>query len=550
MELAVFVLLLGAAVSAPVDERIINGHECRPHSQPWQVFLTYSGYRWCGGSLINHEWIVSAAHCYQPSYILEEGISAPDGNRSSSRLTWTSYCDPRSSLNLSDWNKPSTRTQSNPFIVLETSFKVTFHHWTFLEPSPSVLVAHLGEHDLSRPEGTEQRLQVSKVIAHPNYDNVNLNNDIMLLKLASSAQFNQYVRPIPLPSHCATAGTQCTTSGWGNLVTNGVKYPDVLQCLNQPILPAADCRKAYPPYFTDNMFCSGFWQGGQSTCQGDSGGPVVCDGELQGITSWGYECAMRNHPSVFVKVCNYNGWIQQTIAANSALEGDKIIDGYVCSPHSQPWQVYFTANSYRWCGGSIISEWWLLSAAHCEQPANTLVAHIGEHNTNVEEGTEQHIVAAKVIIHPLYNPRTFDNDIMLVKLSKPVQLDDYAKPIQLSRACPSPGLRCLVSGWGNLLNDGGVQYPAKLQCLDLPLLPEDICRNVYPGQITRNMFCAGFLEGGKDACQGDSGGPVVCDGKLEGIVSWGSGCAQRNFPGVYTKVCNYISWIRNTMERN
>ncbi|XP_067874834.1 uncharacterized protein [Heterodontus francisci] len=247
MELLLFTLILGAAVSAPLDEKIINGHECRAHSQPWQVFLTYSSRRWCGGSLINNQWIVSAAHCYQP---------------------------------------------------------------------PSILVAHLGEHDLRYSEGTEQRIQVEKAIAHPEYNRINLNNDIMLLKLASPARFNQYVKPIDLPSRCATAGTQCVTSGWGNLLTNGVKYPNVLQCLDQPILPDVECRKAYPPYFTDNMFCSGFWEGGQSTCQGDSGGPVVCNGELQGITSWGYDCAMKGHPSVFVKVCNYNQWIQRIIAEN------------------------------------------------------------------------------------------------------------------------------------------------------------------------------------------------------------------------------------------
>ncbi|XP_072325077.1 anionic trypsin-2-like [Scyliorhinus torazame] len=247
MEVFLFTLLLGAAVAAPVDEKIINGHECYAHSQPWQVFLTYNGYRWCGGSLIDHQWIVSAAHCYQP---------------------------------------------------------------------PSILKAHLGEHDLGYYEGTEQRIPVAKAFAHPDYNRVNLNNDIMLLKLAYPARLDQYVRLIPLPSQCPRAGTQCITSGWGNLVTNGVKYPNALQCLNQPILPDADCRRAYPPYFTDNMFCSGYWEGGQSTCQGDSGGPVVCDGELQGITSWGYDCAMKNHPSVFVKVCNYNQWIQEIIAAN------------------------------------------------------------------------------------------------------------------------------------------------------------------------------------------------------------------------------------------
>uniref|UniRef100_A0A7N5KLK5 trypsin n=1 Tax=Ailuropoda melanoleuca TaxID=9646 RepID=A0A7N5KLK5_AILME len=88
------------------------------------------------------------------------------------------------------------------------------------------------------------------------------------------------------------------------------------------------------------------------------------------------------------------------------------------------------------------------------------------------------------------------------------------------------------------------KYPDVLQCLQAPILPDSSCRNAYPGQITGNMICLGYLQGGKDSCQGDSGGPVVCNGALQGVVSWGAGCAQKGKPGVYTKVCNYVSWIR------
>uniref|UniRef100_A0A8C2FFA5 trypsin n=1 Tax=Cyprinus carpio TaxID=7962 RepID=A0A8C2FFA5_CYPCA len=93
-------------------------------------------------------------------------------------------------------------------------------------------------------------------------------------------------------------------------------------------------------------------------------------------------------------------------------------------------------------------------------------------------------------------------------------------------------------------------YPSRLMCLWAPILSDTSCRNAYPGQISSNMFCAGFMEGGKDSCQGDSGGPVVCNNQLQGIVSWGYGCAQKNKPGVYAKVCNFTTWIRNTMNSN
>uniref|UniRef100_A0A8C0JA85 Peptidase S1 domain-containing protein n=1 Tax=Chelonoidis abingdonii TaxID=106734 RepID=A0A8C0JA85_CHEAB len=217
-------------------------------------------------------------------------------------------------------------------------------------------------------------------------------------------------------------------------------------------------------------------------------------------------------------------------AASQLEDDDKIIGGYECSPHSQPWQVYFTYGSdYRWCGGSLINEWWIISAAHCYKRSL--------------------IQVAKAIQFPQYNQYNTDNDIMLVKLAQPAQFSAYVQPIPISRSCPVAGTECLVSGWGNILTSG-VQYPDVLQCLNVPILSDSACRAAYPGRITKNMFCAGYIEGGKDSCQGDSGGPVVYNGELMGVVSWGIGCAQKNYPGVYTTVCNYVSWIEEVIANN
>uniref|UniRef100_A0A8C8HC54 trypsin n=1 Tax=Oncorhynchus tshawytscha TaxID=74940 RepID=A0A8C8HC54_ONCTS len=90
-------------------------------------------------------------------------------------------------------------------------------------------------------------------------------------------------------------------------------------------------------------------------------------------------------------------------------------------------------------------------------------------------------------------------------------------------------------------------YHDTLQCVEVPLLTDNTCLEACFFQMTENMICAGFMEGGKDSCQGHSGGPLVCDGELQGVVSWGHGCALRKKPGVYTEVCNYVSWIQNTM---
>jgi trypsin len=100
------------------------------------------------------------------------------------------------------------------------------------------------------------------------------------------------------------------------------------------------------------------------------------------------------------------------------------------------------------------------------------------------------------------------------------------------------------------MDSQGEDYPEDLQEALLPIVDFDTCNSdtSYEGYLTENMFCAGYLDGRKDGCQGDSGGPLIVDNTLVGIVSWGNGCAQENFPGVYTKVQNYASWITETTK--
>ncbi|ROL43357.1 Anionic trypsin [Anabarilius grahami] len=203
--------------------------------------------------------------------------------------------------------------------------------------------------------------------------------------------------------------------------------------------------------------------------------------------------------------------------------------------------------------------------------ASRFTIHLGEHNVYVEEGTEQRIGAEKVIPHPKYNDFKYNNDFMLIKLKEPAIFNQYVQPISLASSCSSTGEQCLVSGWGNQITTG-VDYASVLQCLNLPvlelvgrmgwvcpgpnfspspaLLSRSQCEGAYGRLITENMFCAGFMEGGKDSCRVDSGGPVVCNGELRGVVSWGYGCAQRGYPGVYVEVCHYTDWVESTIANN
>ncbi|XP_075071863.1 trypsin-like isoform X2 [Mixophyes fleayi] len=228
-------------------------------------------------------------------------------------------------------------------------------------------------------------------------------------------------------------------------------------------------------------------------------------------------------------------------AAAAFEDDDKIPLGIICNKNSVPFQASLNSG-YHFCGGSLINDLWVVSAAHCYK--TSVQVRLGEHNIATSDGTEQFINSAKVIRHASYNSRTLDNDIWLIKLASAAVLNAYVQPVSLPSGCAAAGTSCQISGWSNFFS------PDLLQCLHVPILTAAQCSNCYPGEITDNMICIGYLEGGKDLCNCESGGPAFCNGELQGIISWGYGCGMRNYPTVYTKVCNYNSWISNTIAAN
>ncbi|XP_032413598.1 trypsin-like isoform X1 [Xiphophorus hellerii] len=228
----------------------------------------------------------------------------------------------------------------------------------------------------------------------------------------------------------------------------------------------------------------------------------------------------------------------------------RIIGGQECEPHSRPYMASLNYG-YHFCGGVLISTQWVLSVAHCWYNPYSMQIFLGEHDVRVFEGTEQLMKTDTIIWHPNYDYQTLDYDIMLIKLFHPVEVTEAVAPISLPTGCPMGGLPCSVSGWGNTAKDGEeVNMPTRLQCLDVPIVDDEDCENAYPGMITRRMVCAGYMDGGRDACNGDSGSPLVCVGEVHGLVSWGQGCAQPNYPGVYVKVCEFLYWIEDTLAAN
>ncbi|XP_054905471.1 chymotrypsin-like elastase family member 2A isoform X1 [Poeciliopsis prolifica] len=241
---------------------------------------------------------------------------------------------------------------------------------------------------------------------------------------------------------------------------------------------------------------------------------------------------------------------------------NRVVAGEDVRPHSWPWQVSLQSNSRgRWshvCGGTLISQEWVLTAAHCINEVDDYRVELGKHSLKATEEGSVARSAAKIITHEDYNILLSRNDIALIKLSSPVALSDTITPACLpDRDVVLPhGTPCLVTGWGRLSTNG----PASdiLQQAFLPVVGHDVCSQPDWWNVlaTEKMVCAGG-DGITAGCNGDSGGPLNCpnpDGSwdVHGVVSFGSGegCNVLQKPTVFTQISSYVWWIKQVMSTN
>ncbi|XP_066499747.1 chymotrypsin-like elastase family member 2A [Hoplias malabaricus] len=240
----------------------------------------------------------------------------------------------------------------------------------------------------------------------------------------------------------------------------------------------------------------------------------------------------------------------------------RVVGGEDVRPHSWPWQIslQYTRNGnwYHTCGGTLISEQWVLTAAHCISNSNTYRVELGKHNLKEVEDSSVAIAASTIVVHEKWSAFFIRNDIALVKLVNPVTFTDTIMPACL----PEEGYilphnaPCYVTGWGRMKTGGPIADV--LQQALLPVVDHATCTKPdwWGTQVKETMVCAGG-DGIVSGCNGDSGGPLNCqnaDGAWEvhGIVSFGSGlsCNLAKKPTVFTRVTSYISWISTTMASN
>ncbi|XP_061776656.1 vitamin K-dependent protein C [Nerophis ophidion] len=235
-----------------------------------------------------------------------------------------------------------------------------------------------------------------------------------------------------------------------------------------------------------------------------------------------------------------------------------MVGGDVGKKGESPWQVLVQNAKGRFhCGGVLIDESWVLTAAHCLENNLRLRVRLGDYERFRNEGTEVTLPVVGAFKHPDYDGTTGDNDIALLRLDSPAPFSEYVLPACLpsrrlaENVLHRNGTPTVVTGWGKDSIDSA-RFSSALNVIRVPLVSRDVCAGLMSHNITNNMLCGGILGQRIDACEGDSGGPMVTlhadTWFLVGLVSWGEGCGREDKLGIYTKVSNYNEWIDTVRE--
>ncbi|XP_044840794.1 mast cell protease 1A-like [Mauremys mutica] len=227
----------------------------------------------------------------------------------------------------------------------------------------------------------------------------------------------------------------------------------------------------------------------------------------------------------------------------------EIIGGQEARPHSRPYMAFVEIetgeNQSGSCGGFLIREDVVVTAAHCNCNLGNISVLLGAHNVEIGEPGRQEILVHRRIPHPEFNDATLENDLMLLQLKDKANLTKTVGTIPLSQKEVKKGALCSVAGWGQTSTNG--QPSPTLQEVDIKVMGKDVCLSpLYLNFKPDKMLCVGDPQKKNASFKGDSGGPLVCNGMAQGIVSFGK--SDGSPPRVFTKVSAYVPWIKKTMR--
>lgn len=247
------------------------------------------------------------------------------------------------------------------------------------------------------------------------------------------------------------------------------------------------------------------------------------------------------------------------VSAAPAVSDGVVVGGFPIDVSSSPWAVALSSRdrfggmrSGQFCGGVVVGPSTVLTAAHCmgeevlgSPRATDLKVVAGRTDLHSDEGRE--IPVSEVWVNPAYDSSSNSGDFAVLKLTEPLPQSSVIDMAVTGDPAYEPGTEAMVYGWGDTTGIGS--YARSLRAARMHVLPDSLCEEAYPGPadgtyVATTMVCAGEVRGGRDSCQGDSGGPLVAQGRLIGLVSWGSGCGRPGSPGVYTRVSELVRALR------
>ncbi|TRY96511.1 hypothetical protein DNTS_031549 [Danionella cerebrum] len=532
---------LDACGQAPLNTKIVGGQNAVAGSWPWQASLhrITTGSHFCGGSLINKDWVLSAAHCFLTTAASNVRIYLGRQSQTSSNPNEIS----RTVTQVITHPSYSSSNQNNDLALLQLSSSVTF-----TDNIRPVCLAAYGTvvAGVYAPPHLEPLLQatccalefqkVGKIHGDSGGPLVIKNNSLWI-----QSGIVSFGRDCGLPGYPGVYTRVSQYQSWISSQISSdkpgfVSFTSITSTSGSPSLFIF----SFPPTFSIFPLLA-----------------FYLDGSIV-ITGSGDVDVFYGRGNTIMKVMRVVTFVAGVILLNISVCGQaplkpRIVGGQDASAGSWPWQVsiHFDTTGGLKCGGSLINKQWVLSAAQCFVGLNArdIVVYLGHYLQ-----TDPNVVVRSVstiIRHPYFDFLK-RNDIALLMLSSPVGFTDYIRPVCLAASGSSyaAGTESWVTGWGSLDAVGSI-LPGVLQEVTIPLVSSGTCESIYGSIITDYMICAGLTEGGKDLCIGDAGTPLVNNGTKwiqSGIASFDPGCAKSQSPGVYTRVSKYQSWITSQIR--
>ncbi|XP_052739963.1 transmembrane protease serine 9-like [Bicyclus anynana] len=539
------------------EARVVGGSTADVNAFPWIARLIYGNSFGCGASLINDRYVLSAAHCVKGFMWFMFRVKFGEHDR----------CDKA--------HIPEIRYVTKMYI----------HNFTLTELSNDISLLRL-----NKP--IEYSYAIRPVCLPKSDYNLYVGTLATVSGWGAMAETGKWSCTLLEAQLPILSNEECQNTKY-----NKSKIKDVMMCAGYPATAHKDA-------------CTGD-SGGPLIAENNEHAY-----DLIGIVSWGFGCARIGYPGVYVRVTKYLDWImdntadacycdyfifmlvlcyhllcysvkaeenvttmEDTVSVSAAdivseaipeellsedinkcscrcgerNEASRIVGGVETAVNEFPWVARLTYFNKFYCGGMLINDRYVLTAAHCVKGLMWFMIKVtlGEHNRcNKTHRPETRYVVNAVAHNFTY--LTFRDDIAVLKLNERVPISDTIKPVCLPHNDVNQyaGVRAIAVGWGSMGEQRN--HSCNLLDVELPVLSNAQCRKTKyePTMIVDDMLCAGYPEvGAKDTCQGDSGGPLSAERgdkryELLGVVSWGIGCGRRGYPGVYTRVTKYLNWIK------